>query len=78
MSDFEAGRQDAQIEVLQATVGELKTLLEQVRTDVNTIKVQFAEAKGGWKVMLGVASVVGAVLGWVGAFLMKKLFGVST
>jgi hypothetical protein len=70
MSDFdpiEFGRLQAKVEQLLASDKEKTALLSQLASDMTAVRLQLAEAKGGWKilVMLGGASAsLGGFITW--------------
>jgi chromosome condensin MukBEF ATPase and DNA-binding subunit MukB len=53
----ELGSLITQIEVLNREMKEVKTDVRQMRDD-------FAAVKGGWRVMLGIAALIGSGLTW--------------
>ena len=71
MSDInpqEFGRLQAQVETLIASDAAKTDLLTKLADDMQAVRLQLAEASGGWKllVMLGGASAsVGGVITWV-------------
>lgn len=71
MSDFnpvEFGRLQAQVETLITSDREKTELLKTLAEDMTAVRLQLAEAGGGWKllVMLGGASAtVGGAISWV-------------
>jgi hypothetical protein len=70
MSDFdpvEFGRLQAQVEALIDSDQKKTVLLERLAADMTAVRLQLAEAKGGWKilVMLGGASAsLGGFITW--------------
>jgi hypothetical protein len=71
MSDFdpiEFGRLQAQVEILIASDAKKTELLETLAADMTAVRIQLAEAKGGWKLLValgGASSAVGGVVTWV-------------
>jgi hypothetical protein len=46
---------------LEAEVQQLKDIVSEIRSDLKDMKKNWDEAKGGMRVLLGVAAVIGAV-----------------
>jgi len=71
MSDIdpvEFGRLQVQVETLLRQDSEKTDLLKALAADINAIRIQMAEARGGWKVMLllgGASASFGGVISWV-------------
>ena len=71
MSDIdpqEFGRLQAQVELLLKSDEQKTELLERLAADMGAIKLQLAEAKGGWKLLMalgGGAATLGSGLTWV-------------
>jgi hypothetical protein len=71
MSDIdpvEFGRLQAQVETLLRQDAEKTDLLKALAADINAIRIQMAEARGGWKLMLllgGASASFGGVISWV-------------
>jgi hypothetical protein len=62
------GRLQAQVETLIRSDQEKTELLQSLAEDMAAIRVQFAEAKGGWKLLLmlgGSAATAGSGLTWL-------------
>ena len=56
------------IEHLQSDMDKMVKEMQEIKTAIQGIQNTLAEAKGGWRVMVGVGSafaVVGAALGWI-------------
>jgi hypothetical protein len=70
MSDFdpiEFGRLQAQVETLIASDAKKTELLETLASDMTAIRLQLAEAKGGWKLLValgGASSALGGLVTW--------------
>lgn len=63
----EFGRLQAQVETLIASDNAKTELLQQLAADMTAIRLQLAEAQGGWKLMLalgGAGASFGGVLTW--------------
>lgn len=62
MSDLEIhqdmGSVKAQLEFLNREMKELKS-------DVRCIRDDFAQVKGGWRTLIGVAAILGAGVSWI-------------
>lgn len=70
MSEIERdlGRHDADIETLKSNV-------QAIRVDLDEIKEILQQTRGGWKVLLGVASTAGVVGAALGKLLTFKVGG---
>jgi hypothetical protein len=70
MSDIdpqEFGRLQAQVETLIRSDAEKTDLLRTLADDMTAIRLQLAEAGGGWRMLLalgGASSVVGGAITW--------------
>jgi hypothetical protein len=70
MSDIdpqEFGRLQAQVETLIASDGAKTALLAQLATDMTAVRLQLAEAQGGWKLLMllgGAGATFGSVITW--------------
>lgn len=70
MSDIdpqEFGRLQAQVETLIASDGAKTALLAQLAADMTAVRLQLAEAKGGWRLLLllgGAGATFGSVMTW--------------
>jgi len=63
----EFGRLQAQVETLIASDAKKTELLETLATDMTAVRLQLAEASGGWKLLVmlgGASSVVGGAITW--------------
>lgn len=63
----EFGRLQAQVETLIRSDEEKTDLLRALASDVQAMRLQMAEAKGGWKVLMlmgGASASVGSALTW--------------
>lgn len=53
---------------LEAEVSQLRDMLTEIRTDMKEMKKNWDEAKGGLRVLIGVAAIIGGLLsqaiGW--------------
>ena len=47
---------------LEAEVSQLKTMLTEMRNDMKAMKADWDSAKGGTKVLFGVASILGGLV----------------
>jgi len=71
MSEFnpmEFGRLQAQVETLLKSDAEKTELLRALHQDVTAMRLQMAEARGGWKLMMllgGAAASLGGGISWV-------------
>lgn len=77
MSDIdpkEFGRLQAQVETLIASDAEKTELLKQMASDIQGMRVQMAEARGGWKLLLLLGGAAGS-LGAAGTWLASNLVG---
>jgi len=52
---------DAQIARLEVQVENLKSEVDELKADTKAILAQLSEAKGGWKTLMAVAGLAGAV-----------------
>jgi hypothetical protein len=70
MSDInpqEFGRLQAQVETLIASDAQKTELLERLAQDMTAVRLQLAEAKGGWKLLVamgGASASVGGLITW--------------
>jgi hypothetical protein len=70
MSDInpqEFGRLQAQVEILIRSDAAKTDLLEKLADDMQAVRLQLAEASGGWKLLVmlgGSASMVGGFITW--------------
>jgi hypothetical protein len=67
MSDLnqDMGSVKAQLEFLNREMKELKN-------DVRHIRDDFAQVKGGWRTLIGVAAILGAGVSWVGNHFFQR------
>lgn len=74
ISPQEFGRLQAQVETLIVSDREKTDLLVKLADDMQAVRLQLAEARGGWKllVMLGGAS---ASVGGLATWLMQQFMG---
>lgn len=64
----EFGRLQAQVETLIRSDQAKTELLEQLATDMTAVRLQLAEAKGGWKLLVvlgGGAATAGSAMTWL-------------
>lgn len=64
---IEFGRLQAQVETLIASDGAKTALLAQLASDMTAVRLQLAEAKGGWRLLMllgGAGATFGSVLTW--------------
>lgn len=47
---------------LEAEVAQLRDMVSEIRTDMKEMKRNWNEARGGFKVLLGIAAVLGGLL----------------
>lgn len=70
MSDFDPiafGRLQAQVEELQRNQEQIMLLLSKLTGDMAAVREQLVEARGGWKLMMGLggaAASLGGVISW--------------
>lgn len=70
MSEIDAqefGRLQAQVETLLKSDATKTELLAQLANDMTAVRLQLAEASGGWKVLVmlgGASSVLGGAITW--------------
>jgi hypothetical protein len=70
MSDIdpqEFGELRAQVAMLIKSDADKSELLQKMSTDMTAIRLQLAEAGGGWKMLMALgtfSSVVGGAIGW--------------
>lgn len=67
----EFGRMQAELQGLRRDNDEQMKLLQSLVADVGAIKIQLAEAKGGWKVLVA----IGGAAGGLGALITTLLSG---
>jgi hypothetical protein len=61
------GRLQAQVETLIASDGAKTALLAQLASDMTAVRLQLAEAKGGWRLLMllgGAGATFGSVITW--------------
>jgi hypothetical protein len=71
----EFGRLQAQVETLIRSDAQKTDLLIKLAEDMQAVRLQLAEARGGWKLLVmlgGASSVVGGVATWVFTHLFGK------
>ncbi|NUO72933.1 MAG: hypothetical protein HOQ10_09490 [Frateuria sp.] len=64
---LEFGRLQAQVETLLRQDAEKTELLKALAADIQAMRIQMAEARGGWKLMLllgGAAASFGGAISW--------------
>ena len=59
------GSVKAQLEFLNREMKELKN-------DVRCIRDDFAQVKGGWRTLIGVAAILGAGVSWLGNHFLQR------
>lgn len=78
MSDFDArefGRLQAQVETLIASDAAKTELLAKLADDMTAVRLQLAEASGGWKLLVmlgGASSLVGGAVTWAAQNLLNR------
>ncbi|UOF77919.1 protein novo proteiN.94A [Caudoviricetes sp.] len=65
------GRMEAEMAALKFSMDQMREDLKTIKSDIAGFRQHFAELKGGYKTLLGLAAVVGAVMGqglqwWLG------------
>lgn len=68
----EFGELKARVEFLISSDALKTKLLEQLANDMQAVRLQLAEARGGWKLLLalgGASGTVGAALAWAASHL---------
>jgi negative regulator of sigma E activity len=63
----EFGRLQAQVETLIASDATKTALLQALAEDMQAVRLQLAEARGGWRLLVGLggaAASVGAAIAW--------------
>lgn len=71
----EFGRLQAQVETLIRSDEEKTDLLRTLAADVQAMRLQMAEAKGGWKVLVmmgGASASIGSALTWLATHMPWK------
>mgnify|MGYP003658759070 CR=1 FL=1 len=63
--DQDMGSVKAQLEFLNREMKELKS-------DVRCIRDDFAQVKGGWRTLIGVAAILGAGISWLGNHFFQR------
>ena len=58
---------------LKATMEHQSLMIEELRADMKAMKANWAELKGGWRVVLVVAAFVGAIVTQVIGWAMKHV-----
>lgn len=58
---------------LEAEVSQLNKTLDEIRTDMKAMKADWDSAKGGTKVLFGLASVLGGLVTTLAHWLLGKL-----
>jgi len=56
------GRMEAEMAALKFSMDEMRDDLKAIKTEIAGFRQHFAELKGGYKTLLGLAAVVGAIL----------------
>jgi hypothetical protein len=69
------GRLQSQVETLIESDARKTTLLETMSQSVKAIELQLAEAKGGWRLMVGLGGIAASLGGVVTYFLHEFLKG---
>jgi len=70
----EFGRLQAQVETLIRSDAEKTDLLRKMVEDMTAVRLQLAEASGGWKVLVmlgGASSVLGGAITWAATHLTR-------
>jgi hypothetical protein len=72
-TNFDMGRFEEAIDTLKKGQADIREEQSGMREDLTEIKLAFAEAKGGWRIMLmlgtGVATFVGFIVSYLPDFL---------
>lgn len=76
-TSFDMGRFEEAIETLKHSQLEMRREQAEMREDLNMIKLAFAEAKGGWKIMLFLGAGLATFAGFLSSHLpfFADLFG---
>lgn len=72
----EFGRLQAQVETLIASDAAKTELLQKLAEDMQAVRLQLAEASGGWKLLVmlgGASSIVGGIVTWAANHVFKVL-----
>lgn len=71
----EFGRLQAQVETLIASEAQKTVLLQTLAEDMQAVRLQLAEARGGWRLLValgGMSGTLGAGLAWVAHEFFKR------
>jgi hypothetical protein len=64
-TNFDMGRFEEAIETLKQGQQEIRREQSEIKDDLSTIKIAFAEAKGGWAVVLFLGSGLAMFVGFI-------------
>lgn len=70
----ELGKHEAEIQAIQETQRGQAAALDTIKTDIHAIREILAEARGGWRVLVGVAAT-SATIGAIVAKYLPAIFG---
>ncbi len=59
------GRMEAQLEAMTSVITDVRMELRQVSANQAAMKADFDQVKGGWRVLIGVAAVIGGAVSWI-------------
>tara|TARA_R110000868_G_scaffold269827_1_gene529235 strand:- start:1176 stop:1403 length:228 start_codon:yes stop_codon:yes gene_type:complete len=59
------GRMEAQLEAMTTVITDVRMELRQVSANQAAMKADFDQVKGGWRVLIGVAAVIGGAVSWI-------------
>jgi hypothetical protein len=65
------GRMEAQLSAMTSVITDVRMELRQVSANQAAMKEDFDKVKGGWRVLIGLAAILGGGVSWVAS----KLFG---
>lgn len=66
------GEMDRDIGKLEAQVAALTKTVETLGTDVRGLRDEFAQVRGGWKAVIGLAALAGGGLSWATSYFLGK------
>lgn len=57
---------------MEAQLATLNREMKELKDDVRKIREDFAHVKGGWRMLIGIAAILGGAVSWAASHLFGK------